>query len=50
MPCRRSTSALYVTATDLPLPQAADLVRAMAGPHRLPDALHLVDQLTRTRP
>jgi deoxyribonuclease V len=38
---------LYITAAGIPLPEAADLVRAMAGPHRLPDALRLVDRLTR---
>jgi deoxyribonuclease V len=51
VPVRRgqATRPLYVTAAGLPLKEAADLVRAMAGPHRLPDALRLVDRLTRSR-
>ncbi len=39
---------LYVTAVGLPAVQAADLVRQMAGPYRLPDALRRVDTLART--
>jgi deoxyribonuclease V len=42
-----STRPLYVTAAGIDLPRAADLVRAMAGRYRLPDALHRVDALTR---
>lgn len=38
---------LYVTAAGLPVDRAADLVRRMAGPHRLPDALRQVDALSR---
>jgi deoxyribonuclease V len=40
---------LYVTAADLSIEQAASLVAAMAGPHRLPDALRRVDRLSRDR-
>ncbi|MGX7826304.1 endonuclease V [Actinokineospora sp. 24-640] len=45
----RGTAArpLYVTAAGLPAEQAADLVRGMAGPFRLPDALRRVDALSR---
>ena len=43
----QATRPLYVTAAGIPLSKAADLVRAMAGAHRLPDALRLVDRLTR---
>jgi deoxyribonuclease V len=38
---------LFVTACGLPVAEAADLVAAMAGPHRLPDALRRVDALAR---
>jgi deoxyribonuclease V len=38
---------LYVTAAGLPAGEAAEIVRAMAGAHRLPDALRRVDQLAR---
>jgi hypothetical protein len=31
----------------MPLPDAVQLVREMNGPHRIPDALRLVDTLTR---
>lgn len=44
----QATRPLYVTAAGIALPDAADLVRAMAGPYRLPDALRLVDRLART--
>jgi deoxyribonuclease V len=46
----RGTSArpLYVTATGMPRADAADLVRRMAGQHRLPDALRRADALART--
>jgi deoxyribonuclease V len=40
---------LYVTATGIPLPDAAALVTAMAGAFRLPDALRRVDALARGR-
>ncbi|HET9653910.1 MAG TPA: endonuclease V [Kineosporiaceae bacterium] len=43
----QGTRPLYVTAAGIRLPEAADLVRAMAGPYRLPNALRLVDRLTR---
>jgi deoxyribonuclease V len=42
-----SRKPLYVTAVGLPAPDAADLVRAMAGGHRMPDALRRVDALSR---
>jgi deoxyribonuclease V len=38
---------LYVTATGLPADEAADMVRAMAGRYRLPDALRRADALAR---
>jgi deoxyribonuclease V len=46
----RGTSArpLYVTAAGLARDQAAEMVRRMAGRHRLPDALRRVDTLART--
>ncbi|MDQ7908150.1 endonuclease V [Phytohabitans sp. ZYX-F-186] len=49
VPVRRggATRPLYVTAAGLPADRAAALVTAMAGPHRLPDALRRVDTLAR---
>lgn len=49
IPVLRGTSArpLYVTAIGLPRAEAADLVRRMAGPHRMPTALHRADTLAR---
>ncbi|MFB9235546.1 endonuclease V [Plantactinospora siamensis] len=44
-----ATRPLYVTAAGLPVERAAALVRAMAGPYRLPDALRRVDALSRGR-
>jgi len=41
-----ATRPLLVTAAGLPDAVAAALVRAMAGPYRLPDALRRVDALT----
>jgi deoxyribonuclease V len=38
---------LFITAVGLPVDQAAALVTAMAGPHRIPDALRHVDTLAR---
>jgi deoxyribonuclease V len=38
---------LYVTAAGVNVERAAGLVAAMAGPHRLPDALRRVDRLCR---
>jgi deoxyribonuclease V len=38
---------LYVTATGLPVDEAAEMVRAMAGRYRLPDALRRADALAR---
>jgi deoxyribonuclease V len=46
---RGSRRPLLVTAAGLAPADAADLVRAMAGPHRLPDALKRVDTLSRSR-
>lgn len=43
-----SRRPLYVTAGGLDPADAADLVRAMAGPHRLPEALKRVDTLSRS--
>lgn len=40
---------LLVTAAGLDATEAARLVRGMAGPHRLPDALRRVDALSRGR-
>jgi len=42
-----SRRPLFVTAVGIPLPDAAQLVGEMAGDHRIPDALRLVDNLTR---
>lgn len=42
-----ATRPLFVTAAGLSVDQAAALVTAMAGPHRVPDALRHVDALTR---
>jgi deoxyribonuclease V len=49
IPVLRGTSArpLYVTATGMPRTDAADLIRHMAGRHRLPDALRRTDTLAR---
>lgn len=40
---------LYVTSVGLPVTEAAETVRTMAGPYRLPDALRRVDALARSR-
>lgn len=42
-----SRRALYVTAIGITADVAADLVRAMAGEYRMPDALRRVDALSR---
>jgi deoxyribonuclease V len=49
IPVLRGASArpLYVTAAGMPRADAADLVRSMAGHHRMPDALRRVDTLAR---
>lgn len=51
VPILRGNSArpLFITATGMPLPEAAELVRAMNGKFRLPDALRRVDALARGR-
>jgi deoxyribonuclease V len=50
VPVLRGTSAspLFVTAAGMPRDEAADLVRHMAGQHRLPDAIRRADTLART--
>ena len=52
VPVLRGTSGrpLFVTAAGMPLADAADLVRRMAGRYRLPDALRRADTLARTGP
>lgn len=52
LPVLRGTSArpLFVTAAGLPISEAAELVAAMAGPFRIPDALRRVDALARGAP
>jgi deoxyribonuclease V len=45
-----SVRPLFVTATGMPVTDAADLVRRMAGRYRLPDALRRADTLARTDP
>jgi deoxyribonuclease V len=42
-----SARPLYVTAAGMPPADAATLVRHMAGPHRIPDALRRADTLAR---
>jgi deoxyribonuclease V len=44
----RSARPLFVTAAGMPADQAASLIRRMAGPFRLPDALRRADALART--
>ena len=44
----RSARPLFVTAAGMPLHDAAELVRQMAGSFRLPDALRRADALART--
>jgi deoxyribonuclease V len=50
VPVLRGHSArpLYITAAGMPVREAADLVRHMTGPFRLPDALRRADALART--
>jgi deoxyribonuclease V len=50
VPVVRGSSArpLFVTPAGMPATDAADLVRDMAGRHRLPDALRRADTLART--
>ena len=52
MPVLRGVSArpLFVTAAGMPSVEAADLVRRMAGPYRVPDALRRADTLARGGP
>jgi deoxyribonuclease V len=52
VPVLRGSSGrpLFVTAAGIPVADAADLVRRMAGRYRLPDALRRADTLARTGP
>ena len=43
----QATRPLYVTAAGVPVDRAADMVQAMTGKYRLPDALRQVDALAR---
>jgi deoxyribonuclease V len=43
----RSARPLFVTAAGMTVSEAADLIRNMTGPFRLPDALRTVDRLAR---
>jgi deoxyribonuclease V len=43
----RAVRPLYVTSAGVRPEEAAELVRGMAGEHRIPDALRLVDRLSR---
>jgi deoxyribonuclease V len=45
-----SIRPLFVTAAGMPSADAADLVRRMAGRHRLPDALRRADTFARAGP
>ncbi len=42
-----SSRPLYVTAAGMPRADAAELIRGLAGQHRVPDALRRVDTLAR---
>jgi len=50
IPVLRGTSIrpLFVTASGIPVSDAAEMVASMAGGNRLPDALKKVDRLTRS--
>jgi deoxyinosine 3'endonuclease (endonuclease V) len=52
VPVVRGSTArpLFATAAGMPSPDAADLVRRMAGRYRPPDALRRADTLARTGP
>jgi deoxyribonuclease V len=52
LPVQRGSSArpVFVTAAGMPAADAADLVRRMAGPYRIPDALRRADTLARAGP
>jgi deoxyribonuclease V len=45
----QATRPLHVTSAGIPVADAAELVRKMSGRFRLPDALRLVDALSRGR-
>ena len=42
-----SKRPLFVTSAGIPEPEAAELIQNMAGPHRIPTMLKLVDQMSR---
>jgi deoxyribonuclease V len=42
-----SRRPLYITSAGCPVPAAARMIREMAGPHRIPDALRRADRLAR---
>jgi deoxyribonuclease V len=42
-----STRPVYVTSRGVPLPEAAERVRGMHGPHRIPTLVTRVDHLAR---
>jgi deoxyribonuclease V len=46
----RSARPLFVTSAGVGLTEAAELVQAMSGEHRIPAALRLVDRLARGGP
>jgi deoxyribonuclease V len=52
VPVLRGTSVrpLFITAAGMPRDEAVDLVRHMAGQHRLPNAIRRADTLARTSP
>ncbi len=52
MPVLRGTSRrpLFVTAAGMSAVPAAEHVRRMAGPHRIPDLVRLTDRLSRSEP
>ena len=43
----QSKAPLYITAAGVSVDQAAEHIREMSGPHRIPDMLKLVDRLCR---
>jgi deoxyribonuclease V len=43
----QSHRPLYITSAGCPVSTAASMVREMAGPHRIPDALRRADRLAR---
>ncbi|RXZ45042.1 endonuclease V [Crenobacter cavernae] len=45
----RSKSPLFVTSVGLHKREAAELIRSMAGDHRIPEILRMTDRLARSR-